>query len=160
MSYVLNMPGSVLEDLAYIAKITLITLICLSFAVMFNGKIVEGIILLSFSIQLILIWLLDSKFELPEELTNKFKFKKITRSNNIIKLIAQILLFIIGLWFLFRAITIIQHSLINYGFVKINFYYDIIIASIIGVILIIILLVITFKNSIKKKQLDIPKSAA
>jgi hypothetical protein len=147
------MPGSFYDDLAYIGKIILITLIVLSIAIIYNGKLMEGIILLSFSIQLILIWLLDKKYEFPRHFLLDFTTKPPQRMGNYTKIILLSIFFIVGLLFIFRAIAIIQHSISNYGIIKSDFNFDIILAGTIGgicFILLVLLILLNFKQTKKK----------
>jgi hypothetical protein len=149
------MPGTFNEDIVYIGKMILITWIVLSLAIIYNGKVLEGLVLFSFSVHIILGWLLNKKYKVPDEFINSFKFG-FTNKNRNIGLFLMIILFLSSLWFIFRAITIIQHSFNNYGSLKPSYYFDIVIAAIIGGLLGIVLLCIYYysrpaKSRSKKK---------
>jgi hypothetical protein len=114
----------------------------------------EGIILLSFSIQLILFWLLDKKYEFPSQFLISITNDQQQRISNYSKIILLSFFFIVGLLFIFRALAIVQHSIANYGQIKTDFHFDIIIAGVIGGIfigLLIALILLNYKQ-IKKKS--------
>jgi hypothetical protein len=114
----------------------------------------EGIILLSFSIQLILFWLLDKKYEFPGQFIINFNTDRPQRIGNYSKIILLSIFFIAGLLFIFRAIAIIQHSIANYGKVKVDLHFDIILAGVIGTIFMCLLFAIIYLNYRQTKKKD------
>ena len=147
------MSDSVNEDILYIGKIILITWIVLSLAIVYNGKILEGLVLFSFSIHILLGWLLKKRYKIPVDLFNRFTIGiKKTEKGISMGFIIIVLLLLSGLWFIFRAISIVQHSYINYGTLRPVYNNDIIFAGLIGILLIITLIVFYFYIHSTKKN--------
>lgn len=155
------MSESFAEDLGYLAKVTLITLMLLSLVVIYKQKVMEGIILITFCIQCLLIWILITKFYLFENITIFNYEPKSKKFNNYLRLIGTIILFIIAISLIFRAVVIIQHSIINYGSIKSNFHFEIIVSAIIGIsLLIVFLFLIVFRrNTLKNINLTATTTA-
>ena len=146
------MPDSFINDMEYIAKVILFTFILLSLLVIYKQKVLEGIILLTFCIQLFLIWLLIKKYD-QYDIYSSLKFQtNFNKERNVLYTIGLASLFIIGIGFLFRGIAIAQHSIINYGVVESEFQNDIIAPIIIGSIAIVIFIALNvYINQTKKK---------
>jgi hypothetical protein len=138
------MPDSFLGDIEYLGKVMLITFILLSLMVIYNQKVVEGIILLTFAIQITLIWLLANKYDLKEFIEVLGETSANDMTKRYIYLIGLSILFIVALSFIFRAIIIAQKSINDYGLIKTTFHQDIIFAAVIGTIVIIIFILTYF----------------
>ncbi len=137
------MPDSFLSDIEYLGKVMLITFILLSLMVIYNQKVVEGIILLTFAIQITLIWILAKKYDLKEFIEVIGETTANDMPKRYIYLIALSILFIVALSFIFRAIIIVQKSINNYGLIKTTYHQDILFAAVVGTI-IIILFILTY----------------
>ncbi len=128
------MSASFMEDLEYLGKVLLFTFVFLSMLVIYNQKVVEGIILISFCCQFGLLWILIKDYWSSENIPTlkRLSSNENNRYINYLHLIITIFLFFFAIYFIFRAVAILQHSIINYGSIKTSFYSDIIIAAIIG----------------------------
>lgn len=132
------MSDSFLEDIEYLGKVVLITLILLSLMVIYNNKVFEGIILLTFAIQIMLIWILSKKYELRDLLDTIASTSTANRAKRYGHLILLSILFVIALSFIFRAIIIAQESINNFGIIRTVYHQDIMLAMVLGVIFFII----------------------
>ncbi len=136
------MSNFILEDLEYLGKVLLLTFMLLSGLVIYNQKIVEGLILISICCQILIIWILINKYGRAELI----KFIKPTStsdsSGKYVYVLTLIILFIIALSYLFRAVVIAQKSVISYGIIKTSFYNDIIFAVVIGAIILVVFIII------------------
>ena len=147
------MPGSFTEDLEYLGKILLITFILLSLVVLYNQKILEGIIMISFCFQILLLWLMVQKFDLSSDLPKIFPVERSKKNIKYLLIIVMGVLFVLSISLIFRAIALVQHSLENYGMIKSDYTYDILLASILGIIILVIFFVQLFlsRRYLKKK---------
>lgn len=136
------MTSSYSEDMVYLGKIVLLTLIVLSLVVIYNNKLLEGIILMSFCFQLLLFWLLMDKYTLPENFIIYSKIKKFRSPGDLLNSVILFIFFILALIFIFRAIAIIQFSFTTHGLIKPEYYNNIFFAGGIGSVFIIVFVLI------------------
>lgn len=132
------MSDSFLEDIEYLGKVILITLILLSLMVIYNNKVFEGIILLTFAIQIILIWILSKKYELRDLLDSIASTSAANRAKRYGHLVLLSILFVVALSYIFRAIIIAQESINNFGLISSSYHQDIMFAMVLGVLFFII----------------------
>lgn len=132
------MPATFYEDIEYLGKVILITFMLVSGLVIYNQKILEGIILLTFCVQIFLLWSILKKHDLSEIFSLQNSETKPYEMQRYLHMCVSIILFIIALFYLFRALAIIQQSFINYGTIKTSWYDEIYFTSIIGIIIFII----------------------
>lgn len=151
------MTKSFSEDLLYLAKVTLVTFFLLSLMVIYNQKLLEGIILLTFVCQLLLVWILVEKYDLNELLKSIANTSSALKNKRYLHLVVLAITFVAGFFYLFRAIVIAQQSLMNHGFIKSNLYTDIMIAGALGAIILVTFLVLYFvgNNFFKKSKTQI-----
>ena len=151
------MSGSFAEDLVSLGRILLLTFFLLGIFVIYNQKIAQGIILLALVCQLLLIWILVDKYNLIDTVSSFFEKTGATSTRSYLYVIILGFTFIIGFFFLFRAIIIIQQSILNYGSIKTNYYMDIILAATfgIGVLIIFIALSIYYHKFLKGSGRDL-----
>jgi uncharacterized membrane protein len=141
------------KDLEYLAQVTLLTFIILSLVVIYNQKIAEGIILLTFCIQLLLIWLIFEKYD-TAELIKVFSFNtnpKLKEGNSYFPFLGVFGLFIAGLILLFRGLVLAQHSIITFNEIQADRYFEIMVFSIVGLV-IVILAVILYITRLKLEK--------
>ena len=132
------MPATFYEDIEYLGKVILLTFMLVSGLVIYNQKFLEGIILLSFCVQIFLLWSILKKHDISEIFSLQNPKTKPYEMQRYLHLSVSIILFIIALFYLFRALAIIQQSFINYGTIKTSWYDEIYFTSIIGIIIFII----------------------
>lgn len=150
------MSNSFDDDLEYLVTVINLTLVFLSLAVIYKQKVMEGIILLSFSCQFFLFWLLIKKYNLFKDIELVIQIPKLKKSVYYLNLAGCIGLFIVGIIFLFRALAIVQHSYINYNNIRTEFNYDILFSVVIGFtfIAIFFILFVTGKKFLKKNEIN------
>ena len=151
------MAGSFIKDLEYLGKVLLLTFLVLSCIVIYKQHVIEGIILITFCFQIILLWLMVQRYSFPENIGINNLTTKSKQTIKYLHIIGCFFLFIVAIIFLFRALVIVQHSVINYGSIKNNLYPDIYFAVIIGsIILVIFFILISYGNKLlKKNRLDV-----
>jgi len=156
------MTKSFLEDLLYLAKVTLVTFFILSLLVIYNQRFLEGLILLTFVCQLLLIWILMEKYDLSELLSSIAETSSALKNKRYLHLVVLAVTFVAGFLYLFRAIVIAQQSLMNHGIIKSNLYTDILIAGALGAIILVSFLVLYFVGNKffnrSKTQIMLPTS--
>jgi hypothetical protein len=155
------MTKSFTEDVVYLGKIILLTLIVLSLVVIYNNKLMEGIFLISLCCQILLLWQLVEKYSLPKDYIIFFKKTESSSYKNDSWILISFILLIIALVFLFRALAIVQYSFNNYGQLKSGYLNDILFASGIGIMFLIIFIISTIlgnKHFKKRTKLMINQS--
>ena len=138
----------------YLVKVLLFTFIILSFVVIYNNKIIEGIILITFCCQILLIWSLFENFE-PSEILgymNKDSNSDSNKFNSYLYLVLPISLLITAIIFIFRAIVIAEYSFIIYGSIRSDLYFEIIFSASLGSMMFILFMLLTvYRKKISDK---------
>ena len=146
------------EDLLYLAKVILFTFLMVSILAIYQQKVFEGLILLTSVCQIILIWYLVEQYNLNDVIMGSTPFSY--KSRKYMYLAILTILFIIALFFIFRGIIIVQQSFDNYGQIKTSLYFDISVAILIGILILILFILFYFfgKKLFKNlpQQLSIP----
>jgi len=148
------MSGSFKEDLEYLGKILLMSFFIASLIVIYNQKFLEGIILFSLACQILILWILVEKYDLLENITTIESNSSTATDRIYLYLVAMIITFITGLFFIFRAIIMIQQSFSTYGSIKYNLYDNIIIDGVVGAVVfsLFILFTVLGKKYIDKRR--------
>ena len=129
------MSASFAEDMEYLGKIILLTLLVLSISIIYNQRFIEGIILLTICCQISLIWWLIKNQNISDLMTISKNVPEAKRHLRFIIVGISVIIFLAGFVFLLRAVAIAQHSFIIHGAVKSVFYTDILIAGVLGGVL-------------------------
>jgi hypothetical protein len=149
------MSDSFVNDLVYLGKIIILTFFALSFIVIYNNKIMEGIILITLCVQILLLWLLIERYKLPDNLILTTFSEKSKKTNNYLHFILSILIFALALSFLFRILIITQFSYVNEGEIISDYYPNLIFSGIISIGLFGLFIFIVFiGNRYLKKNND------
>lgn len=150
------MPAEFIDDIEYLAKIVLITFIVLSLIIIYNQKFIEGLLLISICIQFILIWILIRKYKVTLEIKNFKSSIEDENNSKYIFLIIGIIIFILGINFIFRGVAIVQHSIMTYDVLKNDYYSDLVFSISIGILLFVIslIMIIIGSKSIKNDRVE------
>ncbi len=152
------MTASFVDDLKYLVKVLLFTFIILSFVVIYNNKTIEGIILITFCCQILLIWSLFEDFEPFEILGYMNKYSDSHKFNSYLYLLLPISLLITAIIFIFRAIVIAQYSFIIYGSIRSDLYFEIIFSASLGSMMFILFMLLSVYRKKNSDKAPTPQS--